>query len=70
MPAGREFDVRFPLKSDRRLTGPAGGQVTVTVTPSGAPRTVAHLTLHRWGPRPALVMSAHARRGCLPGAAK
>jgi hypothetical protein len=25
MPAGREFDVRFPLKSDRRLAGPAGG---------------------------------------------
>jgi hypothetical protein len=25
MPAGREFDVRFPLKSDRKLAGPAGG---------------------------------------------
>ena len=25
MPAGREFDIRFPLKSDRPLTGPAGG---------------------------------------------
>ena len=31
MPAGREFDVRFPLKSDRRLTGPAGGHCPQSV---------------------------------------
>ena len=31
MPAGREFDVRFPLKSDRRLAGPAGGHCPQSV---------------------------------------
>jgi hypothetical protein len=31
MPAGREFDVRFPLKSDRKLVGPAGGHCPQSV---------------------------------------
>jgi hypothetical protein len=31
MPTGREFDVRFPLKSDRRLAGPAGGHCPQSV---------------------------------------
>ena len=31
MPAGREFDVRFPLRSDRKLTGPAGGHCPQSV---------------------------------------
>lgn len=31
MPAGREFDIRFPLKSDRTLTGPAGGHCPQSV---------------------------------------
>jgi hypothetical protein len=31
MPAGREFDIRFPLKSDRKLTGPAGGHCPQSV---------------------------------------
>ena len=31
MPAGREFDIRFPLTSDRRLAGPAGGHCPQSV---------------------------------------
>ena len=31
MPAGREFDIRFPLRSDRKLTGPAGGHCPQSV---------------------------------------
>jgi hypothetical protein len=31
MPTGREFDVRFPLRSDRKLAGPAGGHCPQSV---------------------------------------
>jgi hypothetical protein len=48
MPAGREFDVRFPLKSDRKLAGPAGGHCPQSVDeiPTSPQRDCLLIALH------------------------
>ncbi|MDX6728288.1 MAG: hypothetical protein QOK49_3093 [Baekduia sp.] len=48
MPAGREFDVRFPLRSDRKLAGPAGGHCPQSVDeiPTSPQRDCLLIALH------------------------